>query len=274
MAFEPVIHADGTVQRPRLIPPPRDAHKYSRGGALVISGPPLRTGASRLAAEAALAVGAGIVIIMGEVEALREHAAHATAIMLRGYDPDGIDHRITALAIGPGAGTGDFTRLAITELLRLQRPIVIDADGLTSFAASPLDLFAMLNPAAVLTPHEGEFAKLFPDLSLNDRTGAAQQAAASAGGTVLLKGPDTVIAAPDGRVAINTHSTPWLATAGSGDILTGLICGVMAQGTPPFEAACIAAWLHGDIGIRGGAGLTADTMLHHLPAVLADCLVL
>jgi ADP-dependent NAD(P)H-hydrate dehydratase / NAD(P)H-hydrate epimerase len=274
MGFELVLDADQVIQRPRLTPPPRDTHKYARGHATVISGPPLRTGASRLAAQAALAVGAGLITIIGSRDALAEHAAHMTAIMLREQDEafSAIDERVRAIAIGPGAGvSGDLVEDIATLLLR-SIAIVLDADALTAFEAKPEMLFAMLHGGAVLTPHEGEFARLFPDLSLEDRAAAAKQAAERAGAVVLLKGPETIIASPDGRTATNRHSAPWLATAGSGDVLTGLICGLLAQGQPPFEAACIAAWLHGDIGMRGGPGLTADGMVTHLPLVLASCL--
>lgn len=274
MGFELLLDVDGTVLRPRLTPPPRDAHKYGRGSAIVLSGPPLRTGASRLAAQAALAVGAGLVTIVGKREALAEHAAHVTAIMLREQDKafTAIDPRVRAVAVGPGAGISNGLVDDVATLLLRSIPIVLDADALSAFAARPDTLFAILHPAAVLTPHDGEFARLFPDIPLADRKAAALAAARRAGAVILLKGADTVIAASDGRFAINRHAAPWLATAGSGDVLTGLVCGLLAQQVPPFEAACIAAWLHGDIGVRGGAGLTADNMIAHLPLVLRDCL--
>ena len=274
MGFELLLDVDGTVLRPRLTPPPRDAHKYGRGSAIVLSGPPLRTGASRLAAQAALAVGAGLVTIVGKREALAEHAAHVTAIMLREQDKafTAIDPRVRAVAVGPGAGISNGLVDDVATLLLRSIPIVLDADALSAFAARPDTLFAILHPAAVLTPHDGEFARLFPDIPLADRKAAALAAARRAGAVILLKGADTVIAASDGRFAINRHAAPWLATAGSGDVLTGLVCGLLAQQVPPFEAACIAAWLHGDIGARGGAGLTADNMIAHLPLVLRDCL--
>ena len=241
---------------------------------MVISGPPLRTGASRLTAQAALAAGAGLVTILGTRDALAEHAAHVTAIMLRDHDEafSAIDDRVRALAIGPSAGLSDDLMQDVATLLLRKIPIVLDADALTVFEAKPELLFAMLHKQAVLTPHEGEFARLFPDIALGDREQAAKQAAAKSGATVVLKGPITCIAGPDGRTAANNHSAPWLATAGSGDVLTGLICGLLAQGIAPFDAACIGAWLHGDIGVRGGAGLTADRMLDLIPLVLSGCL--
>ncbi len=274
MGFRCQISADGLIARPLLSAPPSDSHKYARGHALVVSGPPLRTGASRLTAQAALGVGAGLVTIIGEVEALKEHAAHVTAIMLREIDAElsVLDDRVRALAIGPGAGLDVTTRLTVLALLERRLPIVLDADALTSFADDPDTLFAALHDKAVLTPHEGEFARLFADLDLRQRHHAAGRAATRCGSVVLLKGPQTMIAAPDGRLAVNAHASPWLATAGSGDVLAGLICGLLAQGAEAFEAACVAAWLHGDIGMRGGPGLTADGMIGQLPLVLQACL--
>ena len=274
MAFTLHLSPDGTIERPALTPPPTDTHKYARGHAMIVSGPALRTGASRLSAEAALAVGAGLVTMIGDKAALSEHAAHVTAIMLRERDAglSGIDDRVRSLLIGPGAGVSDDLVQDVTTLLRRKIPVVLDADALTAFSAKPEMLFAMLHTQAVLTPHEGEFARLFPDISLSDRAKAALDAAKRAGAVVLLKGAETVIAAPDGRIAINRHASPWLATAGSGDVLAGLICGLLAQGNEAFEAAAIACWLHGDIGVRAGPGLTADAMVGHLALVLRDIL--
>lgn len=241
---------------------------------MVFSGPALRTGASRLTAQAALAVGAGLVTLVGEYEALKEHAAHVTSIMLREADEHltVVDDRVRAAAIGPGAGISEQTRETVLHLLKKGIPLVLDADAITSFADNPAELFELLNDQVVLTPHEGEFARLFPSIDLADRLTAARLAAELSGAVVLLKGPETVVAAPDGRLAINRHASPWLATAGSGDVLAGLVCGVLAQGNTAFEAACVAAWLHGDIGVRGGPGLTADAMVGLIPLVLAGCL--
>ena len=272
MAFTLNLTDDGTILRPTLSAPGKDAHKYSRGHAMVWSGPPLKTGASRLSAQAALVVGAGLVTIIGERAALAEHAAHVTAIMLREADAalSVIDSRVTALAIGPGAG-GDIADI-VGPLLDCHIPIVLDADALTAFEADSATLFKHIHDYVVMTPHAGEFARLFPGIALDDRLKAASQAAEESGSIIVLKGPDTVVAAPDGRVAINRHASPWLATAGSGDVLTGMICGLLAQGIPVFGAACIAVWLHGDIGVRAGPGLTADSMIGHIPLVLQGCL--
>jgi ADP-dependent NAD(P)H-hydrate dehydratase / NAD(P)H-hydrate epimerase len=274
MGFQFVIDADAVLHRPKLSAPPINGHKYTRGHAMVISGPVLRTGASRLTARAALAVGAGLVTVLGEPAALAEHVAHLTSIMLRERDStfSTIDERVRALVIGPAAGINDKLVEDVTALLLRKIPIVLDADALTVFGAKPELLLAMLHEKAVLTPHAGEFARLFPDVPLDNRIGAVRQAAERAGAIILLKGPETVIAAPNGKLAINRHASPWLATAGSGDVLAGLICGIMAQGTKPFEAAGIATWLHGDIGKRGGPGLTAERMVDLIPLVLSGCL--
>lgn len=272
MGFTLNLAADGTILAPVLTPPDGDAHKYRRGHAMLWSGPPLRTGASRLAAQAALAVGAGLVTIIGDRAALAEQAAHVTAIMLREADAalSVIDSRVTALAIGPGAGAD----IADTVCALLNRGIstVLDADAITAFEGDSARLFKHLGADDVMTPHVGEFARLFPDIDLANRADAVFRASQQSGAVVLLKGPQTVIAAPDGRFAINRHASPWLATAGSGDVLTGLICGLLAQGIPAFEAACIGALLHGDIGVRAGPGLTADSMIGQLALVLRGSL--
>ena len=274
MSFELILDSQGVIGRPRLNPPATDAHKYDRGHAVVISGPALATGASRLAALAALGVGAGLVSLIGDPAALTEHSAHLTAIMLKAEDPSfrAINDRVSAIAIGPGAGTGENVAGKILALLDRKIAMVIDADGLTCFEKEPDRLFKALHENVVLTPHSGEFARLFPDIVQDDRQFAAARAAERAGGTLVLKGSVTQIASSDGQKATNHHASPWLATAGSGDALTGLICGLLAQGQSAFEAACIASWLHGDIGVRFGPGLTADKMIDQLPLVLRDCL--
>jgi ADP-dependent NAD(P)H-hydrate dehydratase / NAD(P)H-hydrate epimerase len=272
MAFTLNLANDGTVLRPGLTAPDAQAHKYTRGHAMVWSGPPLRTGASRLSAQAALAVGAGLVTIIGARAELAEQAAHVTAIMLREADAQLsiIDDRVTALAVGPGAGH-DIAD-TVCQFLDRAIPTVLDADAITAFEVDSDRLFNHLSAGDVMTPHVGEFARLFPDISVGDRQKAALLAAQRSGAVVLLKGAETIIASPDGRIAINRHASPWLATAGSGDVLTGLICGLLAQHTPAFDAACIGAWLHGDIGVSAGPGLTADSMIGQIPLVLKDCL--
>lgn len=265
MPFTPQYNMNGEVLPPILSEPPADAHKYTRGSVLCFSGPRHRTGAIRLSAKAALRTGAGAVTIVGEAAALDEHAAHCNAVMLR--EEAEWSPRVTAALIGPAAGVGEATRTAVLDVLAQHIGVVLDADALTSFAETPDDLFAALHDKAVLTPHAGEFARLFSDIALDDPAMAAREAAGRAGCTVLLKGAVTQIADAKGRWAMNTHSAPWLATAGSGDVLAGIIAGLLAQGAEPFDAAAMAAWLHGDIGLRAGAGLTADDMEGILPIV-------
>jgi len=272
MAFSAQFSKTGEIGQPALHMPKSDGHKYHRGHAFVISGPRHRTGAARLAACAALRTGAGLVTIIGNADALNEHAAHVTAIMLREEDAQFrvIGGRTNAVAIGPAAGVNDETCTRVLRLLALGMPTVLDADAMTSFEGTPDRLFSALHHKAVLTPHEGEFRRLFPDIDLADRADAVRQAARRANAIVLLKGPETQIASPQGRWAINRNASPWLATAGSGDVLTGIVTGLLAQQSPAFEAAAMAAWLHGEIAKRSGAGLTADDMPGLIPSVLRD----
>ncbi len=257
---------------PHLAPLPATAHKYSRGSVLVLGGPPGHGGAARLAARAALRSGAGLAMLAVSPEALAENAARLDAVMLAAVaDPAALAalllaRRFTAVAAGPGLGAAG--RPMVEALLAHGAPAVLDADVFTLFAANPEALRSVLCGPAVLTPHEGEFERLFGALpgSKVDRVRAAAQ---RVGAVVLLKGADTVIAAPDGRAAVNTHASARLATAGSGDVLTGVIAALLAQGHAPFDAACAAAWLHGDAGLRGGPGLIADDLPELIAAALA-----
>ena len=260
-------------QFPKLDP---QSHKYRRGHALVVSGPMHATGAARLAARGALRVGAGLVSVASPLDAVGINAAHLTAIMVKPFDSaKGLsallaDKRLNAVALGPGCGVGAHTQDLAAAALASGAAVVLDADGLTSFAEDPNALFRQLHERAVLTPHEGEFARVFPGLLEKgpSRLDAAREAARLAGCTVLLKGPDTVVAAPDGKAAITVNAPPFLATAGAGDCLTGMIAGLMAQGMSAFEAANAAAWLHGEAAGRFGPGLIAEDIPEQLPAVL------
>ena len=263
----------------RAIPPPRPAgHKYDRGHLVVVSGPATRGGAARLAALAGLRAGAGLVTLAGRSAALAEHAAQLTAVMLReANDPGQLDallgdRRIKAVVMGPGLGLGPITVQLVGAALRSSAAVVLDADALTSFEGAADRLAAEIlrrDAATVVTPHAGEFARLVPDLVGPSKLENARAAARRSGAIVLLKGADTVVAAPDGRAAIADNAPADLATAGSGDVLAGIIGGLLAQGVPPFEAAAAGAWLHGEAGSEAGVGLTAEDLAPALRVVLA-----
>lgn len=253
--------------------PDHAANKYDRGHAAVVSGPRLRTGAARLAAMAALRAGAGLVTILSPSSACDENAAHLTAIMLREAETAAdiaavlADRRFKAALIGPAAGVGRETTERTIAILRSTAAAVIDADALTSFEGAQASLFDALRPDDVLTPHQGEFSRLFPDLIETARLPAAIAASKRAGAVIVLKGADTIIAAPDGRTVINSNAPFDLATAGSGDVLGGIIAGIRAQGAPGFEAAAAAAFLHGAAGQVAGPGLIAEDLPNSLPEV-------
>lgn len=263
-------------------PVPRiDGHKYARGHAVVVSGDIASTGAARLAARAALRAGAGLVTLASPRDALAVNAAALTAVMVRAVDnPIQFaelldDKRLNACVIGPGAGVSARTRDFVHTALSAQRHLVLDADALTSFAGSPDRLFEAIKASdgqqVVLTPHEGEFPRLFSDIS-NKHPGRSKlervrAAAERSGAVVLLKGADTVIASPDGRATIAANAPPWLATAGAGDVLAGIIAGFLAQGVAAFEAASIGVWLHGESASEAGPGLIAEDLTEVLPAV-------
>jgi NAD(P)H-hydrate epimerase len=293
-----------TANRPSLWRPvypwPRlDGHKYTRGHAVVISGPPESTGAARMGARAALRVGAGLVTVAGSPAATAINATHETAVMVRIMANDTAiaeflsDARHNAVLIGPGAGVGRSTAATVSTILASAAAVVLDADALTSFAAAEAEapvratgfgfvlrgaepeptgarLFEAIRARqapVVLTPHAGEFKRLFGELP-GSKLEMARRAADTSGAIVILKGPDTVIASPDGRAAINDNAPPWLATAGAGDVLAGLVTGLIAQGMPAFEAACAAVWLHGECASLFGPGLIAEDLPEILPRVL------
>lgn len=277
-------------------------HKYVHGHALVLSGGPGKTGAARLAARGALRIGAGLVTLGVPPSAQMEVAGQITAIMLRRVaDADALseilgDDRLNALCLGPGLGVGERTKELVAAALANPerglhppydnpRSVVLDADALTSFASDPQELFDLLHAHCVLTPHGGEFTRLFPDIAAKlaepantgpaySKVDATRAAAARAGCVVLFKGPDTVIAAPDGQCRINSahydRAAPWLATAGSGDVLAGFITGLMGRGFTPMQAAETAAWLHVQCARSFGPGLIAEDIPDELPKVFRD----
>ena len=263
-----------------VVPPlAPDGHKYTRGHTVVVSGPATRTGAARLAARAALRVGSGLVTLASPLESLSANAAHITAIMLAPMNgTSGLgailgDTRRNVVVLGPALGVGKPTADLVEVALLSSAAVVIDADGLTSFAGRAKSLFALVKARAgpvVLTPHEGEFARMFPHLAANDsKIERARMAAAESGAVVVLKGPDTVVASPDGHAAVADNAPPQLGTAGSGDVLAGMVGGLLAQGMAAFGAASAAVWLHGEAGTTKGRGLIAEDLPEALPAVFA-----
>ena len=261
-------------------------HKYVHGHTLIVSGPAGRGGAARLAARGALRVGAGLVTVACENSALGEHAAQLNAIMTRGFDRHGdfeqilADVRINSLCAGPALGLHTGARRLVSALLRSDRCLVLDADALTMWGDTPCSLMRRLHPKVVLTPHLGEFSRLFPDISEKharipetwpaySRIDAAREAAGRAGCTVVLKGADTVIATP-GKVpwlnaATGSRSVPWLATAGSGDVLAGMIAGLLGRGLEPHQAAASAVYLHTEAARQFGPGLVSEDIAEELP---------
>src|SRR6202051_1302783 len=266
----------------KSFPVPRiDGHKYARGHAVIVSGDIASTGAARLSARGALRAGAGLVTLASPRDALAVNAAALAAVMVRAIDTVVEfaellgDQRLNTCVIGPGAGVGARTRDLVLSALSAKRHLVLDADALTSFAEAPEHLFeaikASQDPQVVLTPHEGEFPRLFSDISnkhpLRSKLERVRAAAERSGAVVLLKGPDTVVASSQGRAAIAAKRPPWLATAGAGDVLAGMIAGMLAQSVPAFEAACIGVWMHGEAAREAGPGLIAEDLSETLPAV-------
>ena len=266
----------------KSFPVPRiDGHKYARGHVLVVSGGIAATGAARMSARGALRAGAGLVTLASPREALAVNAAALTAVMVRPIDTVVefaelmSDKRLNACVIGPGAGVGAHIRDFVHTALSAKRGLVLDADALTSFADAPDRLFEAIKASddhqVVLTPHEGEFPRLFSDLSNThpnrSKLERVRDAAQRSGAVVLLKGPDSVVASPDGRATIAENAPPWLATAGAGDVLAGMIAGLLAQGVPAYEAASIGVWMHGEGAREAGPGLIAEDLPEVLPAV-------
>jgi hydroxyethylthiazole kinase-like uncharacterized protein yjeF len=247
------------------------ANKYSRGHALLYGGYPM-TGAARMAARAAARSGAGLTSIAVPMNAFEIYAAALTSIMAQPLVGDGDfdrlleDPRYTAFSIGPGAGVNDATRARALSMLHTRKPVVLDADAISVFAGRTEELFANIRGPCVLTPHDGEFKRVFDPAG--DKLARARRAARASGAVIVLKGADTVIAAPDGRAAINANAPATLATAGSGDVLGGFILGLLAQDMDAFPAAAAGVWMHGAAAADFGAGLLAEDLPDLLPQVL------
>lgn len=270
-----------TAERVEALRKRADQHKYHHGHAVVLGGGAGRTGAARLAGRAALRIGAGLVTLGVPGSAQMEVACQETAIMLRRVDdPCALesilaDDRLNAFCIGPGFGVGERCRACVALICGANRSVVLDADALTSFSDDPEALFALVrNRPVVMTPHMGEFRRLFPDLAGADPRMACREAAMRAGCTILLKGSETSVADEDGILGVHNpdgkRAAPYLATAGSGDVLAGMICGLLARRFAPVAAAEIAAWLHAEAGRRIGAGLIAEDLPEALPAIFAE----
>jgi hydroxyethylthiazole kinase-like uncharacterized protein yjeF len=254
--------------------PKTNTHKTERGRMVVVSGEAWSTGAARMSARAGLRIGAGMVTVLSPPDACAVNAAHLEAVMLKPFADRAELLRAAdtsdVAVIGPGAGITRETRLNVLALAAALPTLIVDADVFSVFREAPDALFDVLTPRDVMTPHAGEFERIFPGLlkSSPEKISAARTAAERAGAVVLLKGADTVIADPDGRAVVNTNAAPWLATAGAGDTLAGFIAGLIAQGMDSFSAACAGAWIHGEIGRDFGPGLIAEDLPEGAPAVL------
>ena len=247
-----------------------DAHKYERGHTLIVSGPAHATGASRLAAQAALRTGSGLATLASPQDALLVNACHLTSVILKRADSlEELlaileDKRFNCVALGPGLEPDERTRATVLALLETGRKTVLDAGALTAFQDNPQTLFDAIKSATgdlFLTPHEGEFNRLFPISDVQDsRIEKTANAARQSGATIVLKGSETVVATPQGQISVSNNAPPWLATAGSGDVLTGIVAGLAAQGMDAFEAASTAVWLHGQAANIIGAGLISSDL--------------
>jgi NAD(P)H-hydrate epimerase len=246
-------------------------NKYGRGHALIYGGYPA-TGAARMAARAAARIGAGLTTVAVANKAFAIYAAALTSIMVQPLIEAGDfeqlleDSRFTAFLIGPGAGVNETTQSCALRMLQTEKPVLLDADAISVFAARSDTLFNAIRGPCVMTPHDGEYKRLFD--AAGDRLSRARAAASRSGAVVVLKGSDTVIAAPDGRAMINSNAPPTLATAGSGDILGGLILGLLAQGMEAFYAAAAGVWMHGAAAADFGPGLIAEDLPELIPGVL------
>lgn len=275
------INNNPDLWRKYLPVPSRDGNKYSRGHVVVGGGGIECTGAAKLVARCALRAGAGLVSVACDRESLPVYATSFQAVMTKlvesaeDFSALIADERVTAVSLGSGAGVSEKTKGFVLATLRMGKKALLDADALSVFAGVPQQLFSAIKSPCVMTPHEGEFQRLFTG-SVNFSEGReyrAQQAATLSGAVVVLKGSNTVIAAPDGRMAVNNNATHYLATAGSGDALAGICAGLLAQGMPEFEAACASVWVHAEAASKFGVGLIAEDIAELMPEVLKNILL-
>jgi ADP-dependent NAD(P)H-hydrate dehydratase / NAD(P)H-hydrate epimerase len=250
------------VVKPMLRAPAPDAHKYSRGMVVVVGGD--MPGASLLAAEAAMKL-AGYVALVGG------GGGGPHALVRKNWGDVASDQRVGVLLIGPGLGFSAESRGALTAALASDHALILDGDALTILAETQAQDFRGRTRPVILTPHAGEFVRLFPSFS-GDKEQQAREAAEAAGATLIFKGAQTVIASPGGDIAISSGASPWLASAGTGDVLAGIVAGLMSNGLPPMKAACAAVWLHGECAQLAGPALIADDLVHSLPRAIAQCL--
>lgn len=252
------------IGRPHLGAPGPDDHKYTRGYVAILAGE--MPGACALSASAAARAGTGYVRILGD-----EHVSGVPLAVVQGREGKLDDPRIGATVIGPGLGLSDHATARLDEMLAAAAPTIVDADALNLLARTGTNRLNAARQTVILTPHAGEFARLFPRLT-GSKVGQARAAAAATGSVIVYKGADTVVAAPDGRAAIAPPASPWLSTAGTGDVLSGIIAAMRARGLDAFEAACAGVWLHGRAATLAGAVLAADDLLVPLRAAVAECL--
>ncbi|MEQ1789282.1 MAG: NAD(P)H-hydrate dehydratase [Rickettsiales bacterium] len=261
--------------------PMPEGNKYDRGHAIIGGGGIASTGAAKLVASCALRSGAGLVSVACDRESLPVYAASFQAVMTKLVENKQEfvrlieDSRVSVISLGSGAGITEKTKEFVLAVLAKNKPLLLDADAISVFASNPLLLFSAIKSSkspCVMTPHEGEFKRLFGAFIEDNDSGLirAKKASQLSGAVVVLKGFNTIIAAPDGRAAINHNATPYLATAGSGDALAGICVGLLAQAMPVFEAACAGVWLHSEVASRFGAGLIAEDIAELLPDLLKE----
>ena len=251
-----MINNSPSLWKTKLPRPEKDGHKYDRGLALIYGAPEL-TGATRLAASSCARIGAGMTTVLSSAEVASVYRTALPAHLMVRNNLDWWDDHVSARLYGSGGLPCDID-------FAKDVPTVLDADALKHLPDT-------LGPHYILTPHDGEFTRAFPDIK-GEREDKARIAAGQSEAIIVLKGAQTVIAAPDGQCVMNDHSSPYLASAGTGDVLAGLMTGLCAAGMEPFFAACAAVWMHGEAGKCIGAGLVASDIPDTLPSILKGLL--